>query len=490
MHDVGATQVLSPTGTISRWRCYPLKAEVKNFGNQAESFGTKAKLTPPWGFSFYYNRNVSGLGSGDDCEVTYTRRMYWRSGAWTVKAWTLLATDMNHANDEAYGRFRSQGCQGWGIGFDVPVGEYVNKGAALTTDDGVFYLLKGKKDPTVYRYVEDQDGSMAVSPVPTESRKLGYGTGMVTLNGTLYLLKGNKSFEFYMLDPETGMWTRLADVPAGSGRAPKHGASITVAGGYIYVLKGNKTHEFYRYDPNADAWEGLAEIPGERPVKHGGALCSDGSTVYAFKGNRTTEFWAYDIAGNAWTQLADVPTKRVRKGACMAYADGMVYAVTGYKMQFFGYDVAGSSWAQLEDVPRDPDRRKIKAGASMAALEGSIFLLKGKKTEVVLVYEPVEFDREGIEPQRDGLMAEQTGAQQFLSVSPNPTDGRVRISYAVPSLGPADVTIYTSNGRLVEQLIGSRDGVLFDASGLANGVYLVNVEAGNTTLSKRFIVQH
>ena len=425
-------------------------------------------------------------------------------GTWTLKCWTeLLAPggipvpDQNGWNDTTFYSFVSVApTPGWDIVDEVPVGEYVNKGACIAVGDaGEYYMLKGKRSPQVFHFGEEIDANV-ITTVSEENRKIGHGTGMVYLDGKLYVLKANKSSEFMCYDPQVDQWTQLAEVPAGPmDRAPKKGASMTVVDGKIYVLKGNKTREFYVYDPTVNAWTQLADMPlGDRlkPVKGGAALATHNGRIFAFKGNKTVEFYTYNIASNAWQRLADVPTRRIKDGACLVSLDGTLYAsVGGSKMWFWTYDMFTNAWTQLEDIPLDPDRRKVKYGASMAALDGYLLFLKGRKTEVVFAYVPYGgSDRAEVQPEKDGVKDQPIDVEPSMVMAPNPASGRVRVSYSAGSIGAVSGHLYTSTGQLVREFTCTRSGADLNVSELANGVYIVRVSDENHSMTQRLVIQH
>jgi hypothetical protein len=265
--------------------------------------------------------------------------------------------------------------------------------------------------------------------------------------------------------------------------------------GKVYVLKGNKTFEFWCYDPQTGGWNALAGMPeGDilKPAYGGASMCSYDGRIFAFKGYRTTEFYTYDIGTDVWQRLADIPTRRVKDGACLACMEGTIYAtVGGNKMGFWAYDPLMNVWTQLEDVPRDPDRRKVKYGASMATLDGTIMFLKGRKTEVLYAYEPVlGADRSGEMPLMDGQKADPIEVKPALVLSPNPAAGRVLVAQAAGGSENFTGRLYSSSGRLIREFEGRNGSAELDVSELANGVYLVRVEAGSAPVAKRLVIQH
>jgi ribosomal protein L24E len=481
---------------------YRLRATAMNFGTQLDSFAVRCSLIRPNGTFINYTKKTT-LGGGASATVQFANRKYVALGTWTVVSWTQLLApggtpvpDQNAWNDTTISTFVSVApVPGWAVVEEMPEGDYVNAGASIAAGQGECFLIKGKRSPEVYKFGEEIDANV-IATVPEENRKVGHGTGMVYLDGKLYLLKANKSFEFMSLDPASGEWTQLADVPAGpSERAPKKGASMTVVDGKIYVLKGNKTREFFVYDPAANAWTELADVPAGdmlKTVKGGGALTSLNGRIFAFKGNKTTEYYTYDITTDVWQRLADIPVRRVKDGACLTSLDGSIYAtVGGNKMAFWSYDVFTNAWAEQDEVPFDMDRRKVKYGAAMAALDGYLLFIKGRKTEYVLGFVPgTGSDGADVQPEMENVMGTPGDVQPSMVMAPNPASGRVRVSYSAGNSSAASGRLYTSTGQLVREFALARGGSDLNVSELANGVYLVRVSDGNRSLTQRLVIQH
>jgi len=80
-------------------------------------------------------------------------------------------------------------------------------------------------------------------------------------------------------------------------------------------------------------------------------------------------------------------------------------------------------------------------------------------------------------------------AARLESAYPNPFRGSTRIPYSVDRAGMVRMTVYDVLGRTVAILVdGSRaagsDEAVFDASGLAGGIYLVRMETGTGSAAR------
>ncbi|MBM3315977.1 T9SS type A sorting domain-containing protein, partial [candidate division WOR-3 bacterium] len=205
----------------------------------------------------------------------------------------------------------------------------------------------------------------------------------------------------------------------------------------------------------------------------------------------TREFYTYDISSNAWQRLADIPARKVKAGAGLACVNGTIYAtIGGNKTEFYGYDMLLNAWTRLEDVPRDPDGYRVKVGGAMSSLEGTVTVLKGKRSSVILAYFPEEdVDQVGREPV-DGAQARPVLTAGQVTVSPNPAGSRVRVGFGCSLAGSAEVNVYSSAGQLVQTAAATGSYVDLDVSNLVSGVYLLSVRNGNSSVTERLVIQH
>ncbi|HYV95512.1 MAG TPA: T9SS type A sorting domain-containing protein [Chitinophagales bacterium] len=86
-----------------------------------------------------------------------------------------------------------------------------------------------------------------------------------------------------------------------------------------------------------------------------------------------------------------------------------------------------------------------------------------------------------------------TDVLQSWSVFPNPASGKSFINYSLSTRAAVRIELYDLLGNKLKQLINAEDdagehNASFDASKLANGVYLLQIHAGNQMKSQKIIV--
>jgi len=82
-----------------------------------------------------------------------------------------------------------------------------------------------------------------------------------------------------------------------------------------------------------------------------------------------------------------------------------------------------------------------------------------------------------------------------LTPYPNPFNGMVTIAFGLSSLAPTRIGIYVLDGRLIEELGTGRDAyppgqhkLVWDASRMAAGVYLVKLESGDQSVVRKVVL--
>ncbi len=100
---------------------------------------------------------------------------------------------------------------------------------------------------------------------------------------------------------------------------------------------------------------------------------------------------------------------------------------------------------------------------------------------------------EGFESWMNSSAVEVPSEFALISAHPNPFNPTTTIGYALPEAARVTLSVYDVNGRLVARLVdGWRDAgvheAVFDASGLASGMYLYCLSAGDFTAVQKMIL--
>jgi hypothetical protein len=514
--DVGVVGINKPVGTYGPREIVTPAATVRNYGNVPAGFEVWMLLTDPTGALYYSDStSIANLDPGNNVTVNTFRPCTLRLlGDWTAKCSTALSGDMHPANNVLAGGFKTR--SQWVEMKSMPLPPSyrpVKDGAWLAYDagSGLLYAGKGNKSSDFYSYdILDNDWTpLRAIPLGLEGKLPRRGAcGVADGSRYVYLVKGNNTLGFWRYDIATDSWLQLANVPAGAHRKVKAGSAVYVQvgdSGYIYLLKG-PTCEFYRFNVTTWTWETMQPAPmGSHSKWYGGSfLTFDGNhTIYAHKA-RYHELWAYDVLTDKWsgTRLTGMPfvgragrTRKSRDGGSGAWFEGGIYALKGGSTsESWRYDATANTWTEFDSLPpmgSSGKVRKVYAGGSMVNVDGTLFALKGNKTNELWRYALASLNAP--QPSREGVMTAQTTlGSGRLTIGPSPlVGGLVHLNVGRTYVQWATVRLYNASGRSVavwKPLLqnGAAD---LDVRHLAAGVYLVRIETDGCSVTQKLVIE-
>ena len=228
--------------------------------------------------------------------------------------------------------------------------------------------------------------TIATSLAAPEARERGVA---VELRGKLYVFGGlvdgtTASRRVDVLDPRTGTWTTLADLPASAGvyaqGIASDGASIFIVGGRDEA--GVPVSSVYRFNPTAGTYTPLPNLPSPTP---GAAAVVFGNDLYAMGGAFSGAVYRLNFADPAtWSARADLPVAVGHAGAVII--DGKIYVVGGLANEagqavaqrtLFRYDPTANVWTARADMPTELSHLT----SSTIAVDGKIIVAGGQRTD-------------------------------------------------------------------------------------------------------------
>ena len=203
--------------------------------------------------------------------------------------------------------------------------------------------------------------------------------------------------------------------------------------------------------------------------------------------------WSSDDAGETWTERARIPENESGAGASKVRgvfalsepgetdpgAGGRALTVLGRGHVYHTAD-GGDTWTLLGRAPNmwlsdpdDPTRPITSVGAAELGPDGRLYVgVKALGTDEEWVYRTAS-------PIAVADEAAPSAPDLGVTVSPNPSSGRVTVSVARPSAGAVRVEVVDAVGRRVARLYdGAAHGDLslsVDTAAWAPGVYVVRV---------------
>ncbi len=324
-------------------------------------------------------------------------------------------------------------------------------------------------------------------------------------DGTLYV--GGSFREVYQTDGAAlaadgvAQWDPVVEawqaVPGGHGLDRIYvlafdAAGALYAGGERFV-EGESRARIARLDPSTEQWEALREWGftfGVRDLVAVGDPAADGALYAAVY---TEGVWRWH--SGVWTGLdgPDVAFSLARNGDPAAggvlYAGGVNDGISSgpYVQQW-----DGSSWSGLGSgligFVSPPIVSALAVGPGM--VEGEVALWVGGEF-VGAGGEPAScvarWETENLgTAAEDGMALESLGLEAY----PNPSSGSVAVRYTLAAPGPVRLAVYDVLGREVAVLADAvqpvgEHAVQLGGSDLAAGVYLVRLEVGGETLTRR-----
>jgi len=516
VRDVGVVGINQPLGTYGPREAVTPAATIRNFGTVAADCEVWMLISDPTGALYYSDSAaIANLDPATNMFVnTFQPCTLKLLGDWVVKCSTAMTGDMHLSNNVATRGFtaRSQ----WVEMTSMPApSSYrpVKDGAWLAYDaaSGLIYAAKGNKSSDFYSYNVAEDEWKSLNAIqPGLEGKLPRRGACAAADGSghIYMAKGYNTLGFWLYDIAADTWFQLPNVPFGSRRKVRAGAAVYVQNGdsgYVYLLKGTSC-EFYRFNVATWTWETMQPAPFGWHAKwnSGSFLVFDGDhTIYAHKA-RYHELWAYDVLTNEWSgaRLNGMPfvgrsyrSRKSRDGGSGAWFEGSIYALKGGNTtECWTYEAGANTWTEFDGLPqmaRTGKTRKVYVGASIVNVDGTLFALKGNKTNELWRY--ALGYASAPQPSREGVQSAATPlGDGRITIGPSPlAGGVVHLNVGRTSSQRATVRLYDASGRSVAvwKPVLSNGTADLDVGRLAAGVYLVRVEAEGLSATQKLVVE-
>lgn len=357
--------------------------------------------------------------------------------------------------------------------------------------NGVGYLTTGGSDgPPFYysdmiKYDPATDTWTILPDFPGGVRSFSYG---VAVDGFGYVGFGANSNTFfddwYRFDPVSETWTTLATCPC----TPRTHPAMVATSDKIYVglggYSGGDLKDWWEYDINSDTWTQRTDFPGTQ--RHHPYHFSIGDDVYVGMGHHQADIfndlYYYDINTDSWTQMASLPGEGRVAGTQFSY-NGRGYVLSGEGEdhnnmdtgEFWQYDPVSNSWLEL---PPHPGIARWAPGSFV--IGDSVFLIAGQTEDV----QPDERDVWMFNFNAIAGIDELSQQGATLKLFPNPVKDVIQIE---TNIKVEEVIVTNVLGEVVSKSASVSNGL--SVAGLPPGVYILNVNGGNGTSSKRFVKQ-
>ena len=525
--DVGVIEIIAPAGQISSGTMIIPSARIANFGGEAETFPVYFRIISG-ADTLYYDDTIVTIDANQDSIIDFSS---WnaRPGFFNAFASTYLARDIIPDNDTALNSFTviETGWQRLADVLAAPSGKNPKKGTCLAGLNGKIYLLKANKTPDFYCFTPNPSNSIwtTLDPIPLGTKQAGdgkdpkKGAAITAYLDNVYVLRGNNTqgFWVYFTNPTPG-WQKLNNIPIGT-KKPKYGTGLVYVNkngeDCIFAMKGSKTNEFYLYSITSDNWQPVTSPPtgssGKIGYKKGSCLAYDGdSLVYVLKGYYG-DFFRYNVLTSTWTELRRMDhkiflnregkKKKVKDGSGLVYFNGAIYLLKGGKTnEFWKYDMGANNWEQMNpatiwDIPLEGGE-KVKSGGGLCMLDNFFYALKGNNTPEFYRHGPPAFVfiNNPNPIVSNGKMNRASSLKTIeFTIKPNPAVKAALIQYRLSVPNPISVKVYNASGELVKSYTDSRivkaGSFTLDVKTIPAGIYILRFVSGNTTVTRKIVIE-
>lgn len=195
---------------------------------------------------------------------------------------------------------------------------------------------------------------------PGEGR---YKAGCFSLGGMIYVCNGTNTGtvfkDLWKLDPTTGNWSRMADVP-GAGRvypiAISGESSGYVGSGYSADNSSkSQFYDFYKYNPTANTWTALPVYPDNILDFFVGYSATVNGRAFAGLSNSAAPL--REIVNDQWIARTSNPDLENNTGTGVFTIGDSFYVITGFERdgtedrEVWQYNTISGAWTRKSDFP-------------------------------------------------------------------------------------------------------------------------------------------
>jgi len=505
--DVGATQILSPTGNILRDPNVPkpVSGKVKNFGDYPWSFWTFFKIYKGDNL-VYIDSSYNTVNPNTEITLNFTPYLCADTGNFTTILKTALVGDINPANDSVVGSFKViLLTPGWHKMADVTgATKPVKSGGALCALGDKVYALVGNntRDLMVYDVNSKTWAKEGEVPQGPKKKNVKKGAAICTDGQYIYVAKGNNTQEFSRYDPVSKTWK---EYQANFSKGIK-GASMTFDGdSFIYIICGSNNNEWKRFNRYTETFEACnpATLPADKWKTGSWIVYVPGETpkIYALRvGGKTNEFYMTTIGGT-WTSKPEMPLigstgkkKKAKEGSAGAYNpdNKLIYALKGGNtLEFFSYNPTTDQWNIELDVgkPEGTPAKRVKGGGALtySAAAGGLFAFVGNNTNEFWFYVPGTTFLASAPTFNNGIQSEIKSLRNF-TLTITKEKGYVKVAYSLPVKLTAKLTLYNALGEVVYSARSDNGYFIIDTKQLPIGIYLMKFNANEYKATRKLVI--
>jgi N-acetylneuraminic acid mutarotase len=509
-HDVGVSQIVSPTGTIVIGNPVNVIVKYGNFGGNPETFPAIVRIFDPSG-SLVFSKDTSlTLNASQLIEVNFGQWTPTVIGSHFIYGKTLLQGDEYPQND-SLGQSFNVGYWGQWIQYNQPSANYdrLTHATVYDPDNDKIYMIGGTPNgqagsnvPYIYGYdpvTNTWQTNLQNMPDARGWIQGGYWNGKIYVPGG-YTNSQTNSNTFFIYDISSNSWTQGPTLPEA-----RLAYGLAVWNGNIYVIGGVNpglnagTTTVYRFNIANNQWTTATAIPQQFDM---GGCCYLGDTIYLVGGvNRgANAAWTQVLRGIinnqnpdqiTWTWITNLPYPNAINAA--AALPGKIYMIGGFinlqtaTNRVWEYDVATNQWTELTQYVVPIVRNHFACTRPQIGNTGArIYVVAGDANGD---WGPPNNYYYYLE--RAVSISERNlgGKPRIFFISPSITRGYFGIHFNLDKRSNVDVSIYNIMGQEIAKIYkGIKESgnhvIRYDASKLNPGVYFIILKTGEAYSSR------
>lgn len=504
--DVGILSINLPSRIIQQNTT--VKVSVQNFGTQSLSSITIKVNIQPGGTNL--SRTISSLAPGAINNAVIGGWNPAVSGIYTLKASVSFTGDTNTFNDTASMKITVVN-SGWASGASMPHPSYMGAGCtAVINDTPYVFALGGGNYPSTsaYRYNCLSNTWDTILSMPDKRLIMSAAYA----SGSIYVFGGSDSLQFtstiMQYDMSAKTWNYVGNLPFSIGYTkayPYQDSLIYIIGGLdnefqhfdvlLFNAKENSLRRATSLPDEAGTYGGAMAISGNKIVYVGGFVYNIGLVPTNYVGTIDNN----DHTQITWTTGSPYPAGRRYKFDASAWKDGVIMAggaPNEYGGDWLGqqdcysYNVSTDTWQQQPIKPTQilgayVGSYKNASGGWRYVVAGGVVNSNFTGVNEIFYEEPLT----GVKNEKNIIPTEFSLNQNY----PNPFNPSTKISYSLPKNALVKLIVYNILGQKITELVNQEQGagiheVMFNASGLASGVYLYSLNVNNSVYTKKMIL--
>jgi N-acetylneuraminic acid mutarotase len=508
-NDAGMYAINSPVSDTTIESFVHVNGTVKNYGGNTYSFASGVNIYDPDQLVVFTQAvKVEDLPPSGTLNIDFGSFELTKGGIYTVEMFTYASDDTYPFNDSLTTTFYSSDCY-W-ESLPSPGIKNMEHCAIYDPINNLFFILGGDSTGQenfmniCLSFNPETETWDTNTPLPTERRahRCAYRNGLIHVLCGINELGKTNSHEVYNIELDN--WSAKASAPLAVTRpsvAIWKDSLIYLMGGYdVY---SNARTEAYYYNPATNSWNTATALPRQL---HGGGIEIKGDSIFIIGGADGASFYSEILLGVinpnnpeeiSWSWSDSLPNPNTHNLNVMR--DNKIYMIGGYynvgaNNDVWEYDRKNKKWKSLPDYPTPSISVGdfAKSGAVFDS-SGYIYCFMGNTGGRSTSRSPTDECYKLVKIQYSGIEEEKESKGNSISLKNTIClTNDITINYNITKICDLNINMYDVLGRevfsKVEKDISAGQHQLIIKENLENGIYFIQIKAGQTVAFEKVIL--